>query len=102
MEDSWSQIHMQGWGAFVLKEKLKFLKATLRYWNSEVFGDLNISRKSLTLRLNELDIKAESDGLDEEEMTERHKVMVDFSRVSKLNESTYIKNIERGGSKKET
>lgn len=64
MEEFWAQQRVSGWGAFILKEKLKLLKAALRRWNSNVFGDVNASRKRIILKLNELDVKAEIEGLN--------------------------------------
>ena len=32
-------IILRGWGGFVLKEKLKAIKARLKVWNKEQFGD---------------------------------------------------------------
>lgn len=87
VEKHWSEFRVEGWGAFVLKEKLKLLKTALRSWNSEVFGDMNVLRKKLVLRINELDEKAESEGINEDERSERHKAMMEFWKVSKLNES---------------
>lgn len=39
VEKYWSGTNIQGWKAFVLKEKLKFLD--LKKWNSEVFGKID-------------------------------------------------------------
>ena len=38
MERSWTLDKVRGKVAFVLKEKLKMLKANLRVWNKEVFS----------------------------------------------------------------
>lgn len=46
-------------GAYILKEKLKGLKARLKQWNAEVFGDLSRQGKELTFKLDGLDMKAE-------------------------------------------
>lgn len=39
VSESWSQSQQRGWGAFVLKEKIKRLKERLKRWNKEQFGD---------------------------------------------------------------
>lgn len=47
---------VQGWGAFVLKEKLKGVKVALKKWNVEVFGFMNTKLRQIEINLNELDI----------------------------------------------
>ncbi|PNY01680.1 cysteine-rich receptor-like protein kinase, partial [Trifolium pratense] len=46
VESSWKSYNIQGKKAFVLKEKLKLLRESLKKWNKEVFGilDLNIDK----------------------------------------------------------
>lgn len=70
-----------------MKEKLKRLKLELKQWNVDVFGDLNALRKKLTMRINELENKAEEEGLDEEEGLQRREAQAEFWRVAKMNES---------------
>ncbi|XP_057451987.1 uncharacterized protein LOC130743775 [Lotus japonicus] len=40
VEQTWAGLRVRGWGAFVLKEKVKGLKGSLKDWNSQVFGDM--------------------------------------------------------------
>lgn len=44
----WDKLKAEGRGDFILKEKLRLLKTSLRRWNKEVFGriDLNIREGS--------------------------------------------------------
>lgn len=44
MEDKWRECKVEGWMAHIVKEKLKYLKESLRAWNKEIYGykDLNI------------------------------------------------------------
>ncbi|PNX59162.1 cysteine-rich receptor-like protein kinase, partial [Trifolium pratense] len=46
VDSSWKSYNVKGKKAFVLKEKLKMLKESLKSWNKEVFGilDLNIEK----------------------------------------------------------
>lgn len=71
VEASWSSIQVEGWGAFVVKEKLKELKQQLKVWNKEVFGNLNTKRNELVLELNALDKKAEEAPLSVEEVARK-------------------------------
>lgn len=55
---------MSGWGAFVLKEKLKALKLMLKTWNKEEFDDINSKRRAVVEEINASDRKAEAKTLN--------------------------------------
>lgn len=54
VEKTWSDIQVDGLGAFALEEKQKILRSHLKMWDSEVFGDLNRKKKDTIDKLNEL------------------------------------------------
>ncbi|KAI5431318.1 hypothetical protein KIW84_035480 [Lathyrus oleraceus] len=57
--------------AFVLKEKMKYLKEILRKWKKEVFGILNLEMEDVMRSLNDLDkVAASSDQevMEDEEL----------------------------------
>lgn len=87
VEKTWEEIHVQGWGAHVLKEKLKLLKAFLRTWNKEVFGDVRKQKRAIIEDLAKLDKKKEEEGLTEEECLKGKELMGDLWKVSRQNES---------------
>ncbi|XP_057426355.1 uncharacterized protein LOC130719764 [Lotus japonicus] len=87
VKQSWGEAHVNGWGAFTLKEKLKILKSKLKLWNSEVFGDLKTRRNLAVIRINELDILEEEAGLSDEQNQERKNLLHEFWSVLKLHES---------------
>ena len=41
LKEKWLNYKVQGGGIFIFKETLKKLKADLKVWNKEVFGDVN-------------------------------------------------------------
>lgn len=43
----WGSVEVEGWAAFVLKEKLKNLKVQLARWNKDEFGHLDTKIESL-------------------------------------------------------
>ncbi len=47
VSSSWSAYKITGGGIFVFKEKLKKLKADLKVWDREVFGDVNQASKEI-------------------------------------------------------
>ena len=82
VKSSWVSYKVVGRGNFVFKEKLKRLKADLKVWNKEVFGDANQSSKEIQQRLDELDLRDDEDGLDDSEREERKSFFAELS-VSK-------------------
>jgi len=47
VKNNWNSYSVQG-NAFVkFKEKLKCLKGDLKFWNKDVFGDINTSKKKI-------------------------------------------------------
>lgn len=70
--DSWSQEGIQGWGGYVLKEKLKRLKDALKAWNRDQFGPLDKKVEELRKEVNDLDTRDDSRGLSEEEAARRN------------------------------
>nr|KYP36537.1 Putative ribonuclease H protein At1g65750 family [Cajanus cajan] len=55
--DTWKELCVHGWGAYVLKEKLKLLKQKLREWNSVKFEDPVSSQKRIVNILSKLQNK---------------------------------------------
>lgn len=39
VQDSWTSNQLRGWGGFVLKEKIKRLKDSIKVWNRDHYGD---------------------------------------------------------------
>ena len=56
MSSSWSSYEVIGGGIFIFKEKLKKLKADLKVWNKEIFGDVNLASKEVQKKIDELDV----------------------------------------------
>lgn len=63
----WGGLNFSGTGAFVFKEKLKRIKASLKTWNSDIFGDIQRNCKEVLENLQTLDAKLEESGLSMEE-----------------------------------
>lgn len=75
VHESWSEGGIQGWASFVVKEKLKRLRETLKVWNREQFGNMDQKVELLREELKKLDEKDESMGLMDEEELMRSGVM---------------------------
>ena len=76
----WSNYDVQGGGIFIFKEKLKKLKADLKVWNKEVFGDINRISEELKKKINKFDARDDERGLDESEREDKRTLLVDFNK----------------------
>ncbi|MCH83010.1 reverse transcriptase, partial [Trifolium medium] len=68
VSDAWGSFEVRGWKGYVVKEKMKLLKGSLKLWNKEVYGNIDKKIDDLTFAIEELEIKSESLGLSEEEL----------------------------------
>jgi hypothetical protein len=68
VKEKWESLRVDGWGGFVLKEKLKLMKGALKEWHSTHSQNLSCRIDSLKVRLAGLDLKGEEDALSEEEL----------------------------------
>ncbi|PNX58976.1 cysteine-rich receptor-like protein kinase, partial [Trifolium pratense] len=66
VESSWKSYNISGKKAFVLKEKLKLLKESLREWNKEVFGILDLNIEKTVTDINDFEglLANNDDNLD--------------------------------------
>ena len=87
VSSSWSAYKVSGGGIFVFKEKLKKLKADLKVWNRDIFGDVNQASKEIQERLDELDSRDDEDGLVESERDERKSLFAKLSETKSKQEA---------------
>ena len=78
---------MFGWGGFVLKEKLKLIKLSLKEWYALNTHNLPEKIDSLKNRQEFLDSKGEEEELSKEELGELHGISTDIHSLSRLNTS---------------
>jgi len=67
----WGESQILGFASFVVASKLKYLKAKLKAWNREIFGDIRVKKHKLLELINSLDLKEGSFGLSSEELEQR-------------------------------
>jgi len=65
VEDKWGSFGGHGNVIKVLKEKFKLLKADLKVWNKDVFGNLDYTKQSILQDIEFLDCEDSHGGLDE-------------------------------------
>jgi hypothetical protein len=87
VKERWQSLHVDGWGGFVLKEKLKMIKGALKDWHAAHAQNLPSKIDSLKERLSALDAKGEEEALSEAEIEDLHGITSDIHSLSRLNAS---------------
>ncbi|GAU19761.1 hypothetical protein TSUD_78870 [Trifolium subterraneum] len=85
--DKWSLLQVDGWGGFVLKEKLKLIKLALKEWHNTHAKNIPGKINDLKIRLSVLDSKGEEGVLTDEERDELRSVSADIHSLSRVNAS---------------
>jgi exonuclease III len=68
VEEAWNSFQVSGSKGYVLKEKLKLLKGTIRQWNKDVYGKVDHKIEMITEEIETLELKCEFDGLEEADL----------------------------------
>jgi hypothetical protein len=87
VRDKWNSLQVEIWGGFVLKEKLKLIKGSLREWHKAHAQNLPSRIDSLKARLYVLDVKGEEEALSEAELEELQGISSDIYLLTQLNAS---------------
>jgi hypothetical protein len=87
VRDKWNSIQVDGWGGYVLKEKLKLIKAALKDWHKVHAQNLPSRIEAKKDRLAVLDQKGEEEVLSEAELAEFLGVTADIHSLSRLHAS---------------
>ena len=85
----WTGYSFTGSPSYILAQKLKALKADLKKWNREVFGDLAFRKKNLLTKLMGLDAREESVGLSNEDQHRRIQLKGDIEHLASLKEISW-------------
>ncbi|KAK2423798.1 hypothetical protein QL285_034226 [Trifolium repens] len=88
VEACWENTKVEGWMGFVLKEKLKTLKFTIREWHKKEYGGMEARIEGLVGEIKELDMKGEVVGLANEEVESRKKKFVSLWSLLKSKEAS--------------
>ena len=75
-----------GLPGFILAQKLRALKANLKKWNREEFGDLALRKKILLTDLMGLDAREELLGLSSEDQLCRIQLKGEIEQLASLEE----------------
>jgi len=80
--EKWASYNIEGWGTFVLKEKLKLLKGSLKDWHQNHCQNLDARCGTLKERMSTLDTKGETAVLEEEEELELRELSLRLHSLS--------------------
>jgi hypothetical protein len=78
---------VDGWGGYVLKEKLKLIKLALRDWHQRHSKNIPVRISILKDQISTLELKGESTLLSDEEVEELHGYSEDLFSLSRINSS---------------
>ncbi|XP_045831090.1 uncharacterized protein LOC123922415 [Trifolium pratense] len=87
VREKWNSLQVDGWGGYVLKEKFKLIKTSLKEWHTTHTQNLPSRIETLKVKLSALDEKGEENDLSEEELVEFHGISSDIHSLSRLHAS---------------
>lgn len=87
VKERWGSLQVDGWGGFVMKEKLKMIKMALKDWHKAHAQNLPSRIDSRKARLAVLDLKGEEEDLSEDELAEFRGITSDIHALYRLHAS---------------
>lgn len=86
-EEEYKKIQVQGWGAFVLREKLKQLKRKIKEWVIQNCGRLNMEEQEVVRKINVLDSKDDLGNLSLSEAQLREEEISRYWEIARKQEA---------------
>lgn len=86
----WQSYMIEGWGGYVLKEKLKCLKTDLKQQHKLVFGSIDSRMENQCNGLHSLDILDDLFGLEDQEIVRRNEISARLLRDLKWKDSMLL------------
>lgn len=87
VREKWRSFDLQGWGGFVLRQKLKLLKNSLKEWHQQHSQNMEGKITEVKKRISYLDSKGETSALIEDEMKELHDLSANLHSMARINNS---------------
>lgn len=78
-----AEANPSGWMGFILEEKLKNLKCSLKHWNKDTYRDADQKIQSLVENIKSLHLKSEEVALSREELTQRKERLSQLKHILK-------------------
>ena len=87
VRDRWGSFNVQGWGSYVLKQKLKMIKACLKEWHQKRSQNMEGKIIEVKNRIAYFDTKGEVSALLDEEANELHQLSVRLHSMARVQTS---------------
>ena len=87
IKEKWAELNVDGWGSFVLKEKLRSLKGEIKEWKKDDIGEVRKGINKALEEINRIDELDDAVGVGEAEISKRKELMAEFWKLSNHNES---------------
>jgi hypothetical protein len=85
----WLSYQFDGSPSYILANKLKALKADLKKWNTESFGNVEIKKNHLLYELHEIDRAAKSRILTSDEKLRKENLVTELEKTILLDEISW-------------
>jgi hypothetical protein len=85
----WLSYQFDGSPSYIFANKLKALKADLKKWNTESFGNVGIKKNQLLYELHEIDRAAESRILTSDEKLRKENLVTELEKTILLDEISW-------------
>jgi len=102
VREKWESFSVQGWGSFVLKQKLKMIKKGLKEWHPKHSKNMEGKISEVKDRIAHLDLKGEVVALLDDEVKELHGLSVNLHSVARVQTSINWQKSRRIGYRKGT
>lgn len=84
VEKCWSESMLNGWAGFKCLKKLQALKATLKQWNNDVFGNVEFKLKQVKEELHAFDLLAQEMALSLSQAARKREAKDEAWKLSKM------------------
>ncbi|KAL8498894.1 hypothetical protein ACS0TY_022022 [Phlomoides rotata] len=81
VEDVWRETKVEGWGGYVIKEKLKKLKLVIKAWKNKKGTNLSKEIEETEKRLTTLDYKLDNGDWDDTDRDNRRALQVELEEL---------------------
>ena len=85
----WASYFFQGNPSFILAKKLAALKLDLKKWNKAEFDNVTLKKRQLWNKLNDLDVREETQPLTAEEKLEQVNLRTEIEKLTLLEEISW-------------
>jgi len=87
VREQWTSFQVQGWGGYVLRQKLKMIKNSLKEWHRQHSQNLEGKMSKVKDRISYFDSKGEVAPLSDVEMEELHDLSANFHPMARISNS---------------